>query len=162
MIHAYCFICVSTWFCGARAMYLFLIHAYSVYGVATISRLLKIIGLFCKRALQKRPVFSKETYNFKEPTNRSHPICLFCGARAMYRFLQFFFPESDTWLLLHVFLHDSVMKEMVSAYCFKCVYIHADLPSDCTIMASLDAGMWREAQKSYEVSYRKYWHPTWI
>ena len=44
------------------------------HGVATISRLLKIIGLFCKRALQKRPVFSKETYNFKEPSTRSHPI----------------------------------------------------------------------------------------
>jgi len=44
------------------------------YGVATISRLLQIIGLFCKRALQKRPIFSKETYNFMEPTNRSHPI----------------------------------------------------------------------------------------
>jgi len=27
-----------------------------------------------KRALQKRPIFSKEQYNFKEPTNRSHPI----------------------------------------------------------------------------------------
>jgi len=52
------------------------INAYSTlrYGVATISKLLKIIGLFCKRALQKRPIFSKETCNFKEPTNRSHPI----------------------------------------------------------------------------------------
>ena len=44
------------------------------YGVATISRLLELKGLFCKRALQKRPIFFKETYNFKEPTNRSHPI----------------------------------------------------------------------------------------
>jgi len=43
------------------------------YGVATISRLLKIIGLFCKRALQKIPIFSKDTYNLKEPTNHSHP-----------------------------------------------------------------------------------------
>jgi len=43
-------------------------------GVATISRLLKMIGLFCKRALQKRQFSAKETYNFKEPTNRSHPI----------------------------------------------------------------------------------------
>jgi len=42
--------------------------------VATISRLLKIICLFCKRALQKRLYSAKETYNFKEPTNRSHPI----------------------------------------------------------------------------------------
>jgi len=28
-------------------------------GVAMVSRLLKIIGLFCKRALQKRPIFCK-------------------------------------------------------------------------------------------------------
>jgi len=44
------------------------------YGVATTSRLLTIIGLFCKRALWKRLYSVKETYNFKEPTNRSHPI----------------------------------------------------------------------------------------
>jgi len=42
--------------------------------VATSSRLLKIRGLFRKRALQKRRCFVKETYNFKEPTNRSQPI----------------------------------------------------------------------------------------
>ena len=40
------------------------------YGVASISRLLEIIGLFCKRALQKRLYSAKETYHFKEPTNR--------------------------------------------------------------------------------------------
>jgi len=45
-----------------------------VYGVATISRMLKNIGLFCKRDLQKRPIFCKETYIFKHPTHRSHPI----------------------------------------------------------------------------------------
>ena len=47
---------------------------HTTYGVATISRLLKIIGLFCKRALQKRRYSAKETYNFKEPTTRSHPM----------------------------------------------------------------------------------------
>jgi len=46
----------------------------SRYGVATISRLLKIIGLFCKRALLNRLFSAKETYEFKELTNRSHPI----------------------------------------------------------------------------------------
>ena len=46
----------------------------SCYGVATMSRMLENIGLFCKRALQKRPVFCKETYIFKHPTHRSHPI----------------------------------------------------------------------------------------
>jgi len=48
------------------------------YGVATISRLLKIIGLFCKRALEKRRYSAKETYHFKEPTTRSHPILCVC------------------------------------------------------------------------------------
>jgi len=46
----------------------------SAYGVATMSTLHKIIRLFCKRALWKRRYSAKETYNFKEPTNRSHPI----------------------------------------------------------------------------------------
>ena len=50
-----------------------------LYGVATIRRLLKVIGLFCKRALQKRIYSVKETYNFKEPTSRSHPICVLMG-----------------------------------------------------------------------------------
>ena len=43
------------------------------YGVATISRLLKIIRLFCKKALSKRRYSAKETCYCKEPTNRSHP-----------------------------------------------------------------------------------------
>jgi len=44
------------------------------YGVAPISKLPKIIRLFCKRALQKRLFSAKDTHNFKEPSNRSHPI----------------------------------------------------------------------------------------
>ena len=42
------------------------------HGVATISSLLTIISLFCKRVLQKRRYSAKETYSFKRPTNRSH------------------------------------------------------------------------------------------
>ena len=44
------------------------------YGVALVSRIDKIIGLFCKRALQKRQYSAKQTYNFIDPTDRSHPI----------------------------------------------------------------------------------------
>ena len=51
------------------------------YGVATISRLLKIIGRFCKTDLQKRRYSGKETYNFKKPTNLSHPISVSHGIR---------------------------------------------------------------------------------
>jgi len=35
---------------------------------------LKNTSLFCKRALQKGLSSAKETYHFKESTNRSHPI----------------------------------------------------------------------------------------
>jgi len=47
---------------------------YVTYGVAAVSRLDKIIGLFCKIALQKRQYSAKGTYNFIDPTDRSHPI----------------------------------------------------------------------------------------
>jgi len=55
-------------------------------GGGTISRLLKIVGLFCKRAyiLQKRLHSAKETYNFKDPTNRSHPIVHFCDGATQH------------------------------------------------------------------------------
>jgi len=33
-----------------------------------------VLGIQRKRALQKRLYSAKETYNFKKPTNRSHPI----------------------------------------------------------------------------------------
>ena len=44
------------------------------YGVATITRLLKIIGLFRRILSLLYGSFAKETYNFKEPTNRSETI----------------------------------------------------------------------------------------
>jgi len=59
------------------------------FGVATVSRLLKIIGLFCKRALYKRRYYAQETYNFKEPTNRSHPILAFAETCQL-------FPKEDS------------------------------------------------------------------
>ena len=43
--------------------------------VASISRPLKIIGLFCKRALQKRLYSAQETYNFKEPKSCATRLC---------------------------------------------------------------------------------------
>jgi len=44
------------------------------YGVASVSRIDKIIGLFCKRDLPKRLYSAEETYNFIDPTDRSYPI----------------------------------------------------------------------------------------
>ena len=56
-------VCSCVWFTGD-----------GMYGLATISRLLKIIGLFCKRALLSRRYSAKETYNFKELTYHGHSI----------------------------------------------------------------------------------------
>ena len=50
------------------------LRLHKVYGVAPISRLLKIIGLFCRIQSLLQGSFAKETYDFKEPTIRSHPI----------------------------------------------------------------------------------------
>ena len=66
-------------------------HINSSYGVATIGRLLKIIGLFCKRALQKRLYSAEETYNFKEEEvkdarTRTHTLQY---ARTRTRILQY-------------------------------------------------------------------------
>ena len=65
------------------------------YKVATISRLLKIIGLFCKRALEKRPYSAKETYHFKEPTNRSKKTLAAVGKVTQER-------ERETHLNTHI------------------------------------------------------------
>jgi len=42
--------------------------------VASVSRIDKMIGLFCKRDLQKRQYSAKETNNLIDPTHHSHPI----------------------------------------------------------------------------------------
>jgi len=78
-------VCVCVCLCVLYMYYVcmyecFMIIAHSktlmryMYGVAPSSRLLKIVGLFCKRALLNRWYSAKMTCNFKEPTNRSHPI----------------------------------------------------------------------------------------
>ena len=46
----------------------------SMCGVATIGRHLKIMCFCCRIFSLLEGSFAKETCNFKEPTNRSHPI----------------------------------------------------------------------------------------
>jgi len=45
-----------------------------VYGVATVSRIDKIICFFCRISSLLYGLFAEETYNFIDPANRSHPI----------------------------------------------------------------------------------------
>ena len=53
------------------------------HGVATISRIDEIIGLFCKRALSKRLYSAKETCNLIDPSRCSHPMP-HCIGKCMY------------------------------------------------------------------------------
>ena len=50
------------------------VNKWCHYVVATVSRIDKIIGLFCRMASLLYVSFAKETYNFIDPTNCSHPI----------------------------------------------------------------------------------------
>ena len=52
---------------------------YFTHGMATCSRLLRSIRLFCRILSLLQDSFAKETYNFKEPTRRSHPIAISCS-----------------------------------------------------------------------------------
>ena len=56
----------------------------NAYGLATMGRLLKTSGLFCKRALLKRLCCAKETYNFEASTHRSHPIKKTCRVYTLH------------------------------------------------------------------------------
>jgi len=44
------------------------------YGVATVSRIDTIIGLFCRILSLLLGSFAKETYNLIDAANQSHPI----------------------------------------------------------------------------------------
>jgi len=70
------------------------------YGVATISRLLKIIGLFGRISSLLQSSCAKETYNFKEPTICSHPIapwlCMYVYTYIHVYIYVFTFSHTDT------------------------------------------------------------------
>jgi len=75
------------------------------YGGASTSRLLQTIDLFCIRALSKRRYSAKETYYFKEPTNRSHPIALHAlGPAGSMSYIRVYL-YSPTHLYIHTYIH---------------------------------------------------------
>ena len=54
-----------------------------MYGVATLRRLFTIIGLFGRISSLLQGSFAKETYNFKEPTSHSYPICMYVSGNTL-------------------------------------------------------------------------------
>jgi len=114
----YIFICIYVYTLTEcfRQVYIYVYHTY-LYGVASISRLLKMIGIFCKRALWKTLYSAKETYNFKEPTDRSHPIYIY-----VYRTYSYVYMYT---LLRNVFARKMYIFIMyMYVYVYVYIYIH--------------------------------------
>jgi len=65
----------QTWLTHMRNMSdLCVRRVFFLYGMATVSRIDEIIGLFCRISSLLKVSFVKETYNFIDATNQSHPI----------------------------------------------------------------------------------------
>jgi len=102
--------------------------------VATISRMHKNIGLFCKRDLQKRPIFCKETYIFKHPTHRSHPIIVCMYVFACACMCGCVYVCMCVYIGGYVFGRMSLVGERVYVfviyiyiYIYKCIYTHTHI-----------------------------------
>ena len=54
---------------------LFCKHVVSFIGLFC-KHVVSFLGLFCRKLSLFLGSFAKETYTFKEPTNRSHPLCI--------------------------------------------------------------------------------------
>ena len=92
------------------------------YGVATVSRIDQIIGLFCRISSLLQGSFAKETYDFIDPTNQSHPILnkshVFICSVFLYLFCIFFFVLN--FFISFIFLYLFYMFLFVS-YFFICI-----------------------------------------
>ena len=91
------------------------------YGVATISRLLQIIGLFCQRNLQKRRYFTKEIYNLINPADCSHPICV-CAHTCTLRVCVYLLTCGHVYEDTCVRAHPCTRTGMYSCI-YVCVYV---------------------------------------
>jgi len=101
--------------------------------MATIRRLLKIIGLFVRISSLLSGSFAKETYNFKEPTNRSHPIvwCMYIYVCLHALSLSVFFTTDTIANYRHLRL---------CAREFAVYYVHTRTHTQATHIHKINAG----------------------
>jgi len=77
------------------------------YGVATVSKIDKITGLFCRISSLLYGSFAKVTYDFIDPTNQSHPI-----VSSYLRYIK--------WVMSHT-LMSHVTHKNESCHACKCI-----------------------------------------
>jgi len=99
------------------------------YGVALVSKIDKIIGFFCKRALQKSQYSAKKSYNLIDPTNRSHPICVAWLIRGAFVIQSWFLESFMTYLCVCNVYHMYA--------CIMCMSHDSFVAHSCLILASV-------------------------
>jgi len=83
------------------------------------------MGLFCKRALQKSQYSAKETYNFIDPTNRSHPITRILP---VHIYIKRILPATHACVRVrssmpYLFVHHCCMYDIFTHMCaLECIY----------------------------------------
>jgi len=109
------------------------VHTCYVYGMATVSRLLKNIRLFCRISSLLLGSFAKETYHFKEPNNRSHPMTPYytlrvhhmwtphnCRQLCTYMYIRHVYTYTTYVLYIHICAYTTYMY--IQHTC--CIYIY--------------------------------------
>jgi len=135
-----------------------------------ISRLLKIIRFFCKTAMSKRLYFAKESCNFIDPTNRSHPInshatfyntqqrekhcntlqdtTAHCNTVQPYNTLQH--PAAPCNTLQHNVWQDNILDSNCKCICiaFGVFFMHSQISIVVLVLwVSFDTFHWKEIHK---------------
>jgi len=90
---------------------------------------IKIMGLFCRISSLFKGSFAKETYNFKEPTNRSHPIWLsrettleHMSNQHIYIYI-YIFSNRESHLSLYTQKRSHIHSKKASIYTEECAIV---------------------------------------
>jgi len=113
------------------------------YWVATLNRIDKMIGLFCKRALYKRQYSAKETCHLIDPTYRSHPI--------------------HTWMSHAIYINDTwYSHEWVMSHTWMSHVTHVD--ESCRTCGWVMSHKWVSRVMQYESCHTHGWFMlhTWM
>ena len=98
-----------------------LLHLHHRYGVSTMSRLLKIISLFCRIQSLLQDSFAKETYNFEELTNRSHPIA---NVRLVHICIHGYARHANICVYTCIYVYIIYMNVYIESYIYINAYMY--------------------------------------
>ena len=107
-IHIYMYMQTLTHICTIH-IYIHAPGLAAYYGVASVSRINQIVGLFCKRALQKRRYSAKDNCNFLIPLTIA----------TLYLYVQIYTCTKVPYKCAHVYMYKGIMYPL---YMYKDKY----------------------------------------